>query len=247
MFEAHPRFIEPASSAAVWRYMDLARFISLAATSALYFTRSDLMADRWEGAFGEANERDAREFYGGDYQSAFQTRRLEREHARRMVHLNCWHVAEYESAAMWETYQREGRGVAIRTTWGHLKESIVDSWQVFGGLVEYADYRTTQIDESNLYAAFLVKRLSFEYEREARLVFNSATLGLPGVDVKQTRAVGALVSPPGYSIEIDLASLRGTVFVAPAEPAWVLQSVRSLVASLEAPFEVEQSALSALP
>lgn len=181
MFEAHPLFTEPGDLATVWRYMDIARFISLVTTSSLYVTRSDKMADRWEGEFGAANEQAARQTYGSDHSPEIsKSRRDAREYARSRINPNCWHVSEIESAAMWDIYQREGRGVALRTTWGDLKSSLIDTWQIFGGLVIYVDHRTTVIDESNLYSAFLTKRLAYQHEREARLVFNSAYLELSG-------------------------------------------------------------------
>jgi hypothetical protein len=45
----------PADQESVWRYMDLARFLSLLQTSALHFARADQMSDRWEGSYGELN------------------------------------------------------------------------------------------------------------------------------------------------------------------------------------------------
>ena len=43
----------------LWRYMDLAKFLSLLDESSLYFTRIDHFNDSYEGALGVATNEDA--------------------------------------------------------------------------------------------------------------------------------------------------------------------------------------------
>lgn len=49
----------PRSSAKLWRYMDLAKFLSLLDESSLYFTRIDHFNDPYEGALGVLENEDA--------------------------------------------------------------------------------------------------------------------------------------------------------------------------------------------
>jgi hypothetical protein len=49
MFESHEELVEPGGGDSVWRYMDLARFVSLLDRSALFFTQASRMVDKWEG------------------------------------------------------------------------------------------------------------------------------------------------------------------------------------------------------
>ena len=55
MFSSHPAFEQPADpSISVWRYMDLSKFIWMIQRNALYFCRSDLMGDPFEGHYTKA-------------------------------------------------------------------------------------------------------------------------------------------------------------------------------------------------
>jgi hypothetical protein len=121
----------PEGDADVWRYMDLPRYLLMLQSQALHFAQADLMTDRWEGALTRrpAPERGlptgipaSPDF--GDVPIAFP---------QHMVRLNCWHLSEYESAAMWTLYEREGRGIAVRSTWSRLTESITDRRTILGG------------------------------------------------------------------------------------------------------------------
>lgn len=50
MYESHPVFqpeLDPDTR--LWRYMDLAKFISMLKTRSLFFTRQDVFEDKWEG------------------------------------------------------------------------------------------------------------------------------------------------------------------------------------------------------
>ena len=49
----------PRPSAKLWRYMDLAKFLSLLDESSLYFTRIDHFNDPYEGALGVATNEEA--------------------------------------------------------------------------------------------------------------------------------------------------------------------------------------------
>jgi hypothetical protein len=50
--QAHPTFKKPADlKIKVWRYMSLPRFIWMLQRRALYFARSDLMGDPFEGRY----------------------------------------------------------------------------------------------------------------------------------------------------------------------------------------------------
>src|SRR5215831_14836506 len=55
MFRTHPVFDQPLDDTiSVWRYMDLSKFIWMIQRNALYFCRSDLMGDPFEGHYTKA-------------------------------------------------------------------------------------------------------------------------------------------------------------------------------------------------
>jgi hypothetical protein len=50
MFEDHPAFECPGGDTKIWRYMDLARFLSILESRSLYFSRADNLGDPYEYA-----------------------------------------------------------------------------------------------------------------------------------------------------------------------------------------------------
>jgi len=62
---------------------------------------------------------------------------------RSYIYLNCWHMNPHESAAMWDIYLGgEPQGIALRSTYRRLTESITDPRAVFIGTVNYVDFNT---------------------------------------------------------------------------------------------------------
>ncbi len=49
--EPHPEFVHPSDlKVKIWRFMSLAKFLSLLHTNSLYFSRSDKLGDPFEGS-----------------------------------------------------------------------------------------------------------------------------------------------------------------------------------------------------
>lgn len=56
VYEEHPAFESPEPpDAAIWRYMDLPKLVSLLTDRALWFARADTLGDAHEGAYGLFN------------------------------------------------------------------------------------------------------------------------------------------------------------------------------------------------
>jgi hypothetical protein len=235
-----PEFEQPDREATVWRYMDLARFISILEDSALYFTQARLMADKWEGASGGSRT-------GED----LEARQHWRDIGRQSIYLNCWNVSEFESAAMWDIYQREGRGVAIRSTWGHLTDSITSTWDINGGKVRYADIAKVEVADGNIYTPFMHKRFSFAHENEARLLLWDIEEGGPMNDELEGNIISmptnGMFHHPGWKVEVDPKTLVDAVYVAPDLPDWFGELVRKIVARYGYDFQVVQSDLNTAP
>jgi hypothetical protein len=235
-------FHEPAPSATVWRYMDLSRFMSLLEEECLFFTRASLMTDKWEGSLGDISK------LPPENQEA-----LRRLHSTDSTYLNCWHVSEYESAAMWDIYQKEGRGVAVQSTWDSVAHSIASSYPIYGGTVEYVDYTARSFDFGNFFEPFMRKRMSFAHENEARLVLWSEAMGGPVeyVDVPgyggDWRVRADPINPPGYNVAIDLSTLIRAVYVAPDSQQWFSELIAKIVASYGFSFPVIYSSLYDAP
>jgi len=138
---------------------------------------------------------------------------------RQVVAVNCWHLNDYESAAMWPLYVQGKEGVAIQSTVGRLKRAFDPSTQdVVVGAVRYIDHSTDTIPRNNFLQAFLHKRKSFEHERELRaLVF------MP----HNRDGVQGPVPEDGIDVVVDLRVLVEAVHLAPGSPLWFENTVRS--------------------
>ncbi len=249
--EDHPDFPKVPDEAVLWRYMDLSRFLSLLEDEALHFARSDYMSDRWEGAFGHVNIAERPRLYGEHYSKMFPTLSVAFKNMKRRIYLNCWYESGCESAAMWGLYQADGRGIAVRTTWGDLKASITSSLDIFGGRVKYVDYTTTFIPENSMFAPFMHKRQSFTHEQELRLVYwLDANTG-----PNETGEVGSggdhipwdAPTEFGHKVSVDLDRLVGSIYVAPEAPAWFAELMSSLVKRYGHDWHVQHSDLSSDP
>ena len=177
MHEPHPVVNPPSNpDVSIWRYMDLAKFVSMLQSNALHFARADIMEDVFEGSTSQptldarrsllpdASDEEYEEF---DTQVSAGTKRMP-----SYVYLSCWHMSEHESVAMWKIYQSgEPQGIAVRSTYQRLSEAITDDRGVLIGTVAYADYTTDALPDNKLFAPFLDKRIGFDYEREIRAIY----------------------------------------------------------------------------
>lgn len=56
--------------------------------------------------------------------------------------ISCWHMNEHESAGMWDLYLSSKDGIAIKSNYNDLINSINDlKYRVFDGVVQYIDFR----------------------------------------------------------------------------------------------------------
>jgi hypothetical protein len=122
----------------LWRYMDFPKFVSMLQQKALWFTRLDQFPDPYEGRLTKptADFFEQTKWRGGVHYEKFRQHRC----------VNCWHLNDYESAAMWELYSKAD-GVAIRSSLSRLLQSFpetvpVRQWGIRGDPVTYVDYDT---------------------------------------------------------------------------------------------------------
>ncbi len=218
----------------LWRYMNFLRFVDLLQRRSMWFARLDQLRDQYEGAltkptaefFAEVRSRTG--FRGG----------IKNEKFRQIRCVSCWHMSEYESAAMWELYSREA-GVAIRSCITRLEKSFPPevtggSWGIRGNAVRYVDYERDNVagfDEDGcvlMTADFMCKRKSFEHEHEYRL----ATI----LEEDERDSLGKLVP-------VLLETLIEKVIVAPTAPRWMSEVIRQEVRTYGLNVEVIKSDL----
>ena len=219
----HPCFEQPPNGTLLlWRYMDLSKFIYLLATGKLFFCRSDLFDDPFEGSYSRLNAslrpliyKDIPEENRNQIFAEFSDFL---KWSREWTYLNCWHCNDHESAAMWNLYAHSGEAVAIQTDYETLSKVLPDN--VYLGLVRYIDYNSEWMPEGNLFYPFLHKRKSFEHEREARALVQE----LPKDDERfKTRARNDV---SGLNLAVEVKVLLKNVYVCPTAGQWFEDVVR---------------------
>lgn len=100
----------------------------------------------------------------------------------RSAHASCWRWGD-ESEAMWRLYCADGSGVAIRSTFQKLQDSIKDASTVVSAIA-YIDYNTERfVRHREAYDPALHKRKAFEHEQEVRVLrFSQVDFDRAGTD-----------------------------------------------------------------
>ena len=212
----HPVFRKASNpNIKIWRYMNFAKYVSFLEESALHFGRSDKFEDPLEGSFPLYNVRKRQEVYtdsGGMTDEQFnrfsQNFSSAMKQHRQRVFLNCWHMNEYESVAMWRLYAKTNEAMAIQSTYANLHKCLPAG--IFVGEVRYIDFDTEWVPEDNSFHPYVHKRKSFEHERELRAVLDT---GLDKVPHTQATEFGHLIA-------VSIEHLLENVYVGPTAPAW---------------------------
>jgi len=118
----------PDNNQKIWRYMDFSRYVDLLTTSELHFARADKFEDPYDCS--------AMQFFGEPYKQLSlanphgqELTRQINSFGRLFVYLNCWHINDVESAALWSLYsENKHETIAIQTTFGRLDSEIRLKW-----------------------------------------------------------------------------------------------------------------------
>jgi hypothetical protein len=230
MVQKHSVTKLPANlDSAIWRYINLTKFLDLIRTSELYFARADKLNDPFEGSWplGAIKRRRARYV---DSEKTFEW--LSRGFLSGS-YLNCWHMSEYESAAMWNLYLNASEGIAIRSTCKRFIDALrLSTENVYIAEVRYIDYRTDDFEQElqdNSLTPLVYKRRSFEHEKELRAII--------------CRAFTNDESEDGMRIIADVPRLIESVYVSPNAPSWFKPIVEDIVFRFNQKFQVHQSEL----
>ncbi|MCE5254500.1 MAG: DUF2971 domain-containing protein [Actinomycetia bacterium] len=247
MYEEHPFFKLPAEPTPLWRYLDFVKLVALLDSRALHFCRSDYLGDPFEGSLSEASVayravRIGRLSYTDEEKTelAEKTSREFRK-TRYVTYINCWHIDEEESMAMWHLYA-PGNGVAIKSTCDRLTKSFPpsDPTKVNIGMVRYEHQKAVAFGALR-FLPYLVKRRSFAYERELRAV----TTETSQLDKDESELDTCM--PPGKNVPVDLTALIESIHVSPEAATWFLDLVKSVVHKFGCSAPVTQSRLAGDP
>lgn len=163
--------------------MNLGKLLSTVQRAALYFRRLDGFEDQYEGIFTQPMHENINlitlksliHLPQEEIQRDFQQLRdmllqqlLDAKDSRKKFYINCWHLNEEESSAMWKLYTAQSESIAICTTFEKLSNILPK--EIFLGKVRYIDYRKDYIGLDNALWQSINKRKSFQHENEVRAV-----------------------------------------------------------------------------
>lgn len=224
--------------------MDFTKFVSLIATRSLFFCRSDLLGDPFEGSFPRKNVEQRPDVYKkvGEDRVAYLVEGMPAfsKEQRLWTYVNCWHMSPHESAAMWKLYSKSDEAIAVQSCYRRLVTVL--PMKAFVGLVRYIDYAQGAIPEWNSFSPFVHKRQSFGHEKEIRVVIQESPDSDGGVTM-----IGQVSSAPGMSINVDVQQLIERVYVAPTSPPWYLDLVQEVMKKYEIAHPVIRSSLDEEP
>ena len=252
MHQEHPVFQAPSNlDIPIWRYMDLAKFLSIVQAQALIFTRVDTMSDEFEGSITRPTLENMRSVLSEHVkpdeklEEFLQIWRSGHSLHRNYSYLSCWHMSEYESAAMWSIYQSgEPQGIAIRSTYRRLVESITDQRPIWIGKVHYINFDTDILPAGNVYYPYVCKRRSFGYEREIRAFYPGEAWAKDG---ENSPSELAPIGPPVVPIATDLDRLVKRIYVSPKAKPWFADVIRDALQQYGRSWEVHHSNLDKDP
>lgn len=257
----------------IWRYIDFTKLVALLDSSSLYFPNASLLGDSFEGSVSLQNlvhrqdELVKREIFFWE-NSKEQTNSTLEEFIRRgaridaiaahhlewtklWTYINCWHVNECESAAMWKLYGTSNQSVAIVSTFQRLLDSLAPHiapphGEPRIGLVRYLDYRSEVVPRNVHLSEFFCKRKSFAHERELRAVIQRLPII---VEPEATSHPYDTDKQPvaGISLEVELNQLIQAILVAPTAQDWFLSLVDNLCKKYRLTCEITRSEMDQSP
>lgn len=229
MYEKHEVFEEIENEQKIWRYMDLSKFLSLLEDKALFFTRADRFNDKFEGSYTKTNIEGTvtsdSSITDEEYKNLIKQLVPFSNINRKFNFINCWHINEYESEAMWNLYSQSSDAIAIQTTYNKFKLSFKNTHEhVYIGKVKYIDYNKEYIPIGNVFYPYLHKRMSFKHERELRALVSKYPHLKKGESI-----INREVAEFGINIPVEIDTLIENVYVSPLASRWFADLVQKLI------------------
>ena len=220
MIKEFKSFTIPANSnTVIWRYMDLAKFVSLLGESALFFPRASTFDDPTEGSLSDPTA--LREWRSLDplVEAVYKAKSRE---LRKFILISCWSISKGESAVLWKCYAPTRQGIAVRSSIAHLKQSLqAEPQPIYLGQVQYIDFKIESMSEPvTILSPFGYKQKPFDDEKEFRAFFVDPRFQ----DDKRSEEVNR-----GEYISVDLESLIDEIVVSGTPDQWFLKLVQSIV------------------
>lgn len=215
----HSCFPQPSKvDMGLWRFMSLEKLIWILSHKKLILSRLDTLNDPHEcaislGAFLLRVENNK------GFKKLLLDLLLKASKANcALIFVNCWYFNDDESEAMWRLYCGPNTGVAIRSTYQRVINSLTDSMDVYMGLVKYIDYEKESIPGDDMFCRVMHKRKAFIHEQEVRIV---KQLSMSNLDT---------TLPERLEIEFDFETIIDNIYVNPYASEWYYDAVQEVIA-----------------
>jgi hypothetical protein len=203
----------------LWRYMSLDKYLHLITKSVLWFSRIDLVGDRFEGSTTHASFKMWKELFETAIpESHLDSVMRQIANSRRQItgfgYANCWHECDSESMQMWRMYS-DKNGVAVRTTFGDFRKAFNSDRSIFVNRVNYLNYAEggDLLDDSNLFSRINSRPSYLDFEREVRATFLNP--------FESNKEANFLDLPTGFEIKVDLNTLINFTVIKPEADMWL--------------------------
>lgn len=248
------KFQQPADeNAKVWRYMDTSKFIWLISNNKLYFPRSDLLEDKFEGSITKITQELRNEKLKEHPEYSPQQIQDYSKDNRKGVFVNSWRMDEHESEAMWKLYCPNNEGIAIQTKYSSLtkafnnrfSENDVDNSSKASNVCAHRKYNNSdELDEYdvgeyvNIYAGCISYK---DYEREVfpiNYTFSPQMYKRRSFEhEKEVRMIllntvqRGEYPPDGFIVDWNALGYIENIYVNPYTPKWYYQVVLKIIKS----------------
>ncbi len=162
----------------------------------------------------------------------------------RATVVSCWHINEFESAAMWRIFAPSLEGIAVQSTVGRLCKSfkrlsmpsfetgICTPLKLYVGKVDYRDFTSSDRKSPDIHDFVMRKPKYYEYEHELRLIID--LIHLLGTDYERPMELSEfernLSERGGLRVGVDIYTLiEQIVVMSPPNQDWFCDLVKSLI------------------
>jgi len=209
---------------AIWRYMDLPRFVSMLATRELWFAKAATYDDPYEGfckavpsaGHGHVLAQNAAEVCGN---------------ARDYLYVNSWCLA-FESMAMWEIYGSRGCGLAVRSTVNQYRRAAkfdTRADQYSFGEVTYHHDLDASLEIQRDFSRGPIPVGSGVWPEVLKLGFNKRSAFKHENEWRAALYKDYRPEVSGVRIPFDLEQLISAVYVGPRAEAFFFDAVGSIM------------------
>lgn len=216
---------EPSPNSKVWRYMNFAKFLHLITFSKLFFVRMDKLTDQLEGTLTSSGVNEIEDRYNNiEFPLSKQERKIrsnkeiaDMENFNKYTLVNCWAQSADESFALWKIYLgNQPNGIAIKTKYKNLKDSIIDD--KFNFLFQKV-YYSAEVRDNKMSSVQFRKNRFYKFENEVRIAIFSQYIKFGGEPKYKI----------GTDVDVNLNKLIECIYVSPFAPVWFYDLVNYLI------------------